>query len=86
MLKNDLYDVMVACVNGNLQNNLPEFHSNRSAVTVVLASEGYPGCYKKGMVIDGLQNMKVRICVLNFRTTHNSSRFRKTETLGGHFC
>lgn len=71
MLKSDLYDIMLACVNGNLQNNLPEFHSNRSAVAVVLASGGYPGSYKKGMVIHGLQNTMVQVCVLNFRTSHD---------------
>ena len=63
MLKTDLYDVMVACVNGNLQNSLPEFHSNRSAVAVVIASGGYPGLYKKGMVIHGLQDTKVQVCI-----------------------
>ena len=59
LLKSNLYDVMLACVNGQLQNNVPEFHSEMSAVTVVLASGGYPSSYKKGIPIEGLNDLKV---------------------------
>ena len=38
---------------------MPEFYAERSAVTVVLASGGYPGSYKKGTPISGLNDLKV---------------------------
>ena len=58
MLKNSLFDVMMACVNGDLKSNMPDFHKDMSAVTVVLASGGYPGSYKKGIPINGLEDFK----------------------------
>ena len=59
LLKSDLYEAMLSCVRGDLANNCPVFYENRHAVAVVLASEGYPGSYKKGMVINGLDTAKV---------------------------
>jgi phosphoribosylamine--glycine ligase len=53
LLKTDLFDVLEACVDGNLANCKVEWHSGYSA-TVVLASGGYPGDYKKGMQISGI--------------------------------
>jgi len=58
MLKSNLYDVMMACVTGDLKSNMPDFHKDMSAVTVVLASGGYPGSYKKGIPINGLEDFK----------------------------
>ena len=63
-MKSSLYDVMVSCVNGELQNKMPEFHSEKSAVTVVLASGGYPGSYKKGIAINVLGESKVRVLLM----------------------
>ena len=52
-MKNDLVDVMEACVDGTLDQITLEFEDN-AAVCVVLASEGYPVSYEKGFVIRGL--------------------------------
>ena len=54
LLKSDLYEVMMACCCGTLKDTPVEW-SERSAVTVVAASAGYPLSYKKGFVIDGLK-------------------------------
>ncbi len=59
LLKSDLYEVMVSCVKGDLHVCNPSFHDNKFAVAVVLASGGYPGSYKKGMTINGLEDCKV---------------------------
>lgn len=59
MLKSDLYDIMLTCAQGKLQNKMPEFHVDQSAVAVVLASGGYPGSYRKGIAINGLDEAKV---------------------------
>ncbi len=56
-MKNDIIDVMLACVEGNLGKIKLEFEDN-AAVCVMLASEGYPGKYERGFVIRGLENFK----------------------------
>ncbi len=52
-MKNDILDVMEACVEGTLDKVELEFEDN-AAVCVVLASDGYPVAYEKGKVISGL--------------------------------
>ena len=53
-MKNDILEVMEACVDGTLDNITLEFEDN-AAVCVVLASDGYPVSYEKGKVIKGLE-------------------------------
>ena len=53
-MKNDIIEVMEACVDGTLDNIELEFEDN-AAVCVVLASDGYPVSYEKGKVISGLE-------------------------------
>jgi len=52
-MKNDIIDVMEACIDGTLGKIKLEFEDN-AAVCVVLASEGYPVKYTKGHLIKGL--------------------------------
>lgn len=53
-LKSDLLDIFLAAVNGTLADVDIEW-SDRAAVCVILASEGYPGSYPKGRPINGLE-------------------------------
>jgi phosphoribosylamine--glycine ligase len=53
-LKTDLVDVLEATVDGRLEQLGPLEWDPRPAVCVVMASEGYPGDYKKGLPIRGL--------------------------------
>lgn len=53
LLKSDLYEVILNTMNGKLATNAPVWHQDSSAVTVVMASAGYPGSYKKGVDITG---------------------------------
>lgn len=53
-MKNDMIDVMEACVDGKLDTIDLQFEDN-AAVCVVLASDGYPTSYKKGYEIKGLE-------------------------------
>jgi phosphoribosylamine--glycine ligase len=53
-MKNDVIDVMEACVDGTLDKIDLEFEDN-AAVCVVLASDGYPVSYEKGYKITGLE-------------------------------
>ena len=56
-MKNDIIDVMDACIRGKLNQIELEFEDN-AAVCVVLASDGYPEEYEKGFLIKGLENFK----------------------------
>jgi phosphoribosylamine--glycine ligase len=51
-MKNDIIEVMEACVDGTLDQLTLEFEDN-AAVCVVLASDGYPVAYEKGFEIKG---------------------------------
>ena len=61
LLESDLYEVIMECVNGDVPSAMPVFSKNKCAVTVVMASGGYPGSYKKGLPITGLEEVEVRI-------------------------
>ena len=58
-MKNDIVEVMEACIDGKLDEIDLQFEDN-AAVCVVLASDGYPEHYEKGKVITGLEDFKGR--------------------------
>lgn len=53
-MKNDIIEVMEACVDGKLDSIDLQFEDN-AAVCVVLASDGYPVAYDKGLPISGFE-------------------------------
>ncbi len=53
-MKNDIIDVMEACIDQTLDSVTLEFEDN-AAVCVILASDGYPLSYEKGFEIKGLE-------------------------------
>jgi phosphoribosylamine--glycine ligase len=55
-LESDLFRVFQSLVNGDLRNT-PIKWSAQSSACVVLASEGYPGVYKTGLPIKGLDSI-----------------------------
>ena len=56
-MKNDIIEVMEACIDGTLAKIDLEFENN-AAVCVVLASKGYPVSYEKGFEIKGLEKFE----------------------------
>ena len=56
-MKNDIIEVMEACIDGKLDEVDLQFEDN-AAVCVVLASDGYPVKYDKGLEIRGLENFE----------------------------
>ena len=56
-MKTDILEVMEACVNGTLDQTELEFEDN-AAVCVVLASEGYPVKYEKGIPMSGCEKFE----------------------------
>jgi phosphoribosylamine--glycine ligase len=53
----DLAETLLACAEGNLAKAASRL-SSKSAVTVILASSGYPGEYRKGIPILGLEKIE----------------------------
>ena len=56
-MKNDIMDVVDACIDGCLDQVDLQFEDS-AAVCVVLASEGYPVSYEKGFEITGLEKFE----------------------------
>lgn len=56
-MKNDIIEVMNACIDGKLDDIDLQFEDN-AAVCVVLASAGYPEKYDKGIKITGFENFE----------------------------
>lgn len=52
-MKSDIVPILLAVAKGNLEGMSLEWH-DQAAVCVVMAAEGYPGDYRKGDVIKGL--------------------------------
>ncbi len=52
-MQSDLAELCLAAIEGNLAGKTILFDS-RTALTVVMAAEGYPGSYEKGRVISGI--------------------------------
>ncbi|MFC2020496.1 phosphoribosylamine--glycine ligase [Chloroflexota bacterium] len=66
-LKTDLIDIMLAVINGNLDQIKLEC-SDDACVGVVIASGGYPVSYKTGFPISGLDNLDEDITVFHAGT------------------
>ncbi|MAX29503.1 MAG: phosphoribosylamine--glycine ligase [Candidatus Marinimicrobia bacterium] len=60
LIKSSFLEIILSSVNGNL-DSLEIDLDDCYAVTVVLASNGYPSLYKKGMKIKGLERIKDEI-------------------------
>ena len=80
-MENDIIDVFEACVDGTLDQIELEFEDN-AAVCVVLASDGYPVKYDKGLEIRGLENFKDKE---GYYVFHAGTKFKdgKIVTNGG---
>lgn len=64
LLGSDLLTVMEACIDGTLVETEIRW-KNQAAVCVVVAAGGYPGTYRKGDIIEGIENAE-RLGVLVF--------------------
>ncbi len=73
LLKNKLGDLIESSINGNLTKKFLEFHPQH-AITVVMASGGYPGIYEKGKVISGLDAVAKDIIVFHAGTRREGGR------------
>ena len=87
-LKSDLFDALEAVVDGRL-DEVELRWDDRPAVTVVTASEGYPGAYERGKTINGLdeadrmEDVKVFHAGTALRSDPTGGRDGRVVTDGG---
>ena len=70
LLETDLVEILLACVQVNL-GNVDVKWSHQAACCVVCASEGYPGEYEKGKVIEGLTTTQKDVVVFHAGTKND---------------
>jgi phosphoribosylamine--glycine ligase len=67
LLKSDLAEVCLATAQGRLHEIAVEWE-NKSSATVVMSAEGYPGPYRQGDLIEGLETARARPGVFVFES------------------
>ena len=78
-IEGDFADLLVACADGRL-NEVHYAQSDKTAVTVMLVSGGYPEAYQKGMKMSGLDGLKD---VVAFHAGTSFSAGNEVVTSGG---
>ncbi|MEE9256832.1 MAG: phosphoribosylamine--glycine ligase [bacterium] len=81
-MESDLLPVLMACAEGNL-GGTPISFSKDPAVCVVMASGGYPGSYRKGNVITGLDEVAELENVMVFHAGTMLDGGNRVVTSGG---
>lgn len=77
-MKSDLFDVLWAVAEGTLHEVELEWHDD-AAVCVIVASEGYPGAYRKGDVIMGLDEAAEQALLFHAGTSRDADGAWKTN-------
>ena len=80
-MKSDLVAVILAALDGRLDEIQIDWDP-RSAVCVVMASNGYPGLYEKGFIISGLERATATGAIIDHAGTA-LDRQSKVITAGG---
>src|SRR6056297_1330297 len=73
-LKNDIIEIILKTLEGNIKEE-DLLWSDKKAVTVVLASGGYPKKYQKGKTIKGLDKLDDDIIVFHSGTKKDDDKF-----------
>ncbi len=79
-LQSDLAEILLSCVEGRLDPAAIRW-TDRCCVGVVLASEGYPGSYRKGLPISGLDSNDADVALFHAATALSDDG--DTMTSGG---
>ncbi|XP_048202243.1 trifunctional purine biosynthetic protein adenosine-3 [Perognathus longimembris pacificus] len=81
LLQSDLYEVIQSILDGRLSASLPIWRESHTAITVVMASKGYPGAYTKGVEITGFSEARA----LGLEVFHAGTALKdgKVVTSGG---
>ena len=81
-LKSDIVPILEACISGHLAKAMVTW-DDRPSVCVVMASGGYPGTYKKGKVIEGLDEAAELEDVMVFHAGTTMNEHGQVATNGG---
>lgn len=73
LLKNDLYELSIGCIEGNLENHEIE-NKESAACCVVMTSKGYPREYKKGKIIKGLERLSEDVLTFHAGTRREGAK------------
>jgi len=79
-LASDLLEIMLACTDGTLDRVDVRWRDD-AAVTVCVASAGYPGAYETGKAIEGLDDVEEDVLVFHAGTKRDAAG--RTVTAGG---
>ncbi len=82
-LNSDLFDTLKATAEGRLKDIKKIKWKRDASVCVVLASNGYPGKYEKGKVINGLDSLKGRDDIVVFHAGTSINENGNLATSGG---
>jgi len=83
-MQSDLVDLLVAAEAGELASATPPAWFSEPVVNVVLAAKGYPGSYKKGTIINGVDEANARDGVVVFHAgTRRGRNCGKLKANGG---
>lgn len=77
LLRTDLFDLLMAVVNGNLSSVGKLQWRREAAACIVMASKGYPGKYVTGVKINGLKDYRENGCFV----FHAGTAFREGQWL-----
>jgi len=80
LIESDLVELLLAAYQGKLNDTVLEI-DDRSAITVMMVSGGYPGNYSTGKVISGLAGTKE--CVVFHAGTSIDVETQKFKSIGG---
>ncbi|MBW2039297.1 MAG: phosphoribosylamine--glycine ligase [Deltaproteobacteria bacterium] len=75
-MKGDLIPILEACIGGDLAG-LEILWDSQAAICVVMASQGYPGAYEKGNIIQGLEEAEriKGVCIFHAGTTFEDGKY-----------
>jgi phosphoribosylamine--glycine ligase len=82
LLASDLVEIMLACLDGSL-DQLEVVWRSGAAATVVAAAAGYPGSYRKGLVINGVETVASLPETVVFHAGTRRTEDNKLVTTGG---
>jgi phosphoribosylamine--glycine ligase len=82
-LQQDIVPLLTAAADGSMTMEKPVDWSHEAAVTVVVASGGYPGSYEKGMAIEGVDAAGAVEGAVLFHSGTRRSATARLETAGG---
>ena len=58
-LKSDLFEIIISCCNGNLENTKIEWRNERS-LCIVLCSKGYPDKFEENILIENIDKISLK--------------------------